>query len=100
MAQDLKRYGVDNKRRFTVKYPDGRIESFGTCDPKEDERFGIVKGEFLGEPAHFLVQYQHHDTDYSQPEKMRELLPEGTLIANGYYDHEWDEFVSPADWLK
>lgn len=100
MAESLKKFGVDGKKRFTLKYTDGRIESFGTCDDKEDERFNIVKGEFLNEVAYFLVQYQHHDTDYSQPEQQRELLPTGTLVANGYYEREWDEFVSPMEWLK
>lgn len=96
----VKKFGVENKKRFTIKYRDGRIESFGTCDPKEDERFGIVKGEILDVPKYFLVQYQLSDTDYTQPEKQRELLPDGALVANGYYSHEWDEFISPMDWLK
>ena len=100
MGESLKKFGVIGKKRFTVKYGDGRIESFGTCREEEDERFGIVKGEFLGNPAYYLVHYQLHDTNYSQPEKQRELLPDGALIANGYYQNEWDLFVSPMEWLK
>lgn len=96
MGESVKKFGVDGKKRFTIKYPYDTISRFGTCDPKEDERFDIVEknGEF------YLVQYQHRDYDYSQPEKQRALLPEGTLIANGYYDHEHDEFVSPKEWLE
>lgn len=107
----VKKFGCDNKKRFSVKYPDGRIERYGTCDPNDDERFRIVcfesgiwnmpgKENEIQKITSWLIQYQQHDLDYSQPEKQRQLLQEGTLIANGYYDHEHDTFISPADWLK
>jgi len=69
MVESVRRYGVDGKKRFSIKYPDGRIERYGTCDPKEDERFDILKGEILGVDKYFLTQYQKDDTDYSQPVK-------------------------------
>lgn len=97
MEHSVKKFASEiKKKRFTIKYPDGRIESFGTCNVNEDERFGI---EFWN-GIYFLTQYQLSDIDYSQPPKQRELLPEGSLVANGYYEHEWDEFVSPMDWLR
>jgi hypothetical protein len=99
------------KKRFSVKYPDGRIESYGTCREDEDERFGVIKSttmpdEFGNEPSFaretkfFLAKYQLHDIDYSQPPKERTLLPEGTMICNNYYEHERDEWVTPEIWLK
>lgn len=96
----VKKFGVDGKRRFTVKFPYGTTCRYGTCNPAEDERFGIVESEILGVTKYFLVQYQQHDYDYSQPEKQRALLPEGTLVANGYYNEEHDDFVTPEVWLK
>jgi len=84
------------KKRFTVKYPDGTVFRTGTCREEEDERFGIEYWNGL----YFLTQYQLNDIDYSQPPKERTLLPDGALVANGYYDNEHDEFVSPQDWLK
>lgn len=99
MGESVKKFGTDGKKRFTIKYPYGTISRFGTCDEREDERFGIVESEILGVTKYFLVQYQHRDTDYSQPEKQRALLPEGTLVANGYYAEENDDFVSPQEWL-
>lgn len=85
-----------NKKRFSVKYPDGKVERFGTCREEEDERYDIVCWNGL----HFLTQFQLHDTDYSQPPKHRILLPEGTLIANGYYDHEHDIWATPQEWIE
>jgi hypothetical protein len=93
-------FGCDGKKRFSVKYPDGTIFRTGTCDPKEDERHAIVESEILGVPKFFLVQYQQDDYLYEQPEKQRTLLPDGALIANGFYDKEHDEFVSPSEWIK
>jgi len=84
------------KKRFTVKYPDGTVFRTGTCREEEDERFGIEYRNGL----YFLTQYQLNDIDYSQPPKERTLLPDGALVANGYYDSDHDKFVSPEEWLK
>lgn len=96
MGESVKKFGVDGKKRFSVRHPDGTIQRFGTCNPDEDERFDINHWNGL----YFLVQYQQHDIDYSQPEKQRALLPKGSLIANGFYDHEHDEFVTPEQFLN
>lgn len=96
----MKRTGVDNKKRFTIKLSDGTTKSFGTCNPAEDERFDIVEGEIFGIKKYFLVQYQQHDIDYSQPERERTLLADDALVANGYYSHENDEFITPEKWLN
>jgi hypothetical protein len=103
-----KRVGVDNKKRFSIKYPDGTIFRTGTCNPKEDERFDVIEqpqkrdGENGIETysQYVLAKYLKDDFDYSQPDIGRTLLPEGTLIANGYYSHEHDEFVTPEEWVK
>jgi len=110
------------KKRFTVKFSDGKVFRTGTCREEEDERFGIEfqiiavgalvdgkkwdngfppeRAELVYETKFFLTQYQLNDIDYSQPPKERTLLPDGALVANGYYEAENDEFVSPSDWLK
>lgn len=106
----MRRFGTDGKRRFSIKYPDGRIERYGTCDPKEDERFGIVCiEEWYREPLaeegitgkrFFLAQYQKDDINYTQPIRQRFLLPDGVLVANGYYNNEHDEFITPEEWIN
>ena len=105
----MRKYGTEGKKRFTIKYHDGTIFQTGTCDPKQDERFDIIRtaspiqnneGSFQYDIQYWLVQYQKDDYDYSQPPKERTLLPDGTLVANGYYDHEWDEFVTPEQWVN
>lgn len=96
MGKGMKKYGVDGKKRFTIRYPDGTTESFGTCDPNDDERMAIEIRDGLP----FLVKYERGDLDYSKRSVERTLLPKGTLVANGYYDYEWDEFVSPHDFTQ
>lgn len=97
MGESVKKFASSIlKKRFTVKLPSGELRRFGTCREDEDERFDI---EFWN-GLYFLTQYQLDDVDYSNPPKKRELLPDGTLIANNYYDHEHDEFVSPQKWLE
>jgi hypothetical protein len=108
MGESVRQFGVDNKKRFTIKYPDGTVFRTGTCDPKEDERHDIIAQPQKRDGAngtetylqYVLTQYQKDDFDYSQPEKQRTLVPEGALVANGYYNHEWDDFVSPENWIK
>jgi len=99
----MKVFGVDGKWRFTIKYPDGKIAQYGTCDPKEDERMSIQMTVSPFGSGYEIKQYwlvRHQKDSYDSPEKERILLPDGTLIANGYYSHEWDEFVSPDVWLN
>ena len=91
----MKKYGVDGKRRFTIKYPDGALKQMGTCNPDESERFNII----LWDGLPFLCQYPKDDFDYSQKPTERTYLNKGTLVANGYYEKEWDEFVSPEEWV-
>lgn len=108
MGESVRKFGVDNKKRFTIKYPSGEIFRTGTCNPKDDERHDVIEVKQKRDGAngvetysqYVLAQYQQHDLDYSQPEKQRTLLPEGTMIANGYYDKEHDEFVEPEEWIK
>ena len=104
----MKRTGVDNKKRFSIKFPDGTIRRFGTCDPNDDERYDIIEVKQKRDGAngieiysqYVLAKYQKDDLDYSQPEKGRELLPDGTLVADGFYDAEHTEFVSPKEWIN
>ena len=75
--------GCLNKRRFSLKYPDGKIERYGSCDPKDDDRRNVSDGN----GGFYLI---HLNKDASLPPIGSEKLPEGTLWTNGYYDSEHD----------
>lgn len=103
----MRRTGVEGKQRFTLKYPNGDIQQYGTCNSAEDERMSIRMTESPIQNneggTEYIKQYwlvKHQKDSYELPERERTLLPDGTLIANGYYEKEWDEFVSPEEWLN
>ena len=80
--------GTLNRHRFSVKYPDGTIHRFGCCDPHNDTGRKIIEkdGKF------YLVSDPHGEGFASIKPK---LLEPGTLVANGYYDKEHDEWKPP-----
>ena len=88
----MRKFGVEGKLRFTVKQH-GQTFSYGTCNPAEDERMNIVEcgGKY------WLVKYEKDSYDV---EVGRSLLAEDTTVANGFYEREWDEFVTPEEWIK
>ncbi|MEK7500430.1 MAG: hypothetical protein AAB649_07585 [Patescibacteria group bacterium] len=92
----MKQFGTEGKKRFSLKYGEGNVVRFGTCDPNDDERMDIVRDE-LGQ--FFLVQYQKGATGYAEPPKQRTKLPEDVLATNGYYDHEHDGWRELQDFL-
>lgn len=81
--------GCNNKRRFSLKYPDGTIARFGSCDPKIDDGRKIrnVDGQF------YLDQSQDGFAFVCEGP-----LPIGTLWRNGYYDSEHDELKPLSEW--
>jgi hypothetical protein len=78
-----------NRRRFSLKYPDGRVERFGCCNPQEDDNRDIVG-------THFLVHKDKRGPEY--PDIGQTKLPEGTLWTNGYYDKEHDGWKPLSEW--
>ena len=88
-----KKYGVNEKKRFALKYPDGEIKRFGTCDPNDDDRVDI-KMMFEN---YYLAKY--NKDSYEDLEISLTLLPIGTLIANGFYDKELSEFNDLKTWI-
>lgn len=80
--------GCLNKRRFSLKFPDGIIDRFGCCDPKVDDRRNIVSGH--------LIHQDLRGEEY--PDIRQTKLPDGTLWTNGYYDKEHDGWKPLADW--
>ena len=82
-------FGCNNKRRFSLKYPDGRIERFGSCDPKEDDGRNIEFGN--GET--YLMQSQAGFA-FVPPK----LLHPDTLWTNGYYESEHDGWKPLSEW--
>ncbi len=84
--------GCNNKRRFSLKYPDGRIERYGSCDPKIDDGRTIMKLKTSG--GWFMSQ--------GQPESFPDLgtihLDSNVMWTNGYYDHEHDGWKRLEDW--
>lgn len=90
--------GANDKKRFSVKLPDGdvyhgEIWRYGTHNPKEDERsdLAIEGGRAV------LLRYPIES--YDLPVKHKIVLPEGTLAANGYYDHEHDGWKTVKEFL-
>ncbi len=87
----LRKYGVNGKRRFSLKYPDGTIRSFGTCDTKDiNDNKGIVSD--VNQRDYWLIDYEN--------EMCNEVLLIGTLATNGFYENEWDGWVSLEDFLN
>jgi hypothetical protein len=89
----MKHRGTLDRYRFTLKLPDGTLERYGCCDPKIDSGRNII--ESFG--SHWLVQ-RHIGEEH--PPVWPTRIMEGTTVANGYYDHEHDEFVPVAEFLR
>jgi len=83
--------GCLNKRRFSLKYPDGRIERYGDCNPQSDDRREIMQsdGKF----------YLHHISHGNLASTIGSVeLPAGTEWTNGYYDTEHDGWKPMEEW--
>jgi hypothetical protein len=39
----MRKYGVEDKPRFSVKWPNGEIERFGTCNTDDPDRSYITQ---------------------------------------------------------
>ena len=89
----MKRTGCLNRPRFTIRLPIGDMLRWGCCDPKQDSGRKIIA---VGDEFH-LVQF--HQGEFHPPVKPF-VIPKGSLVANGYYDKEHDEFVTPEEFLK
>lgn len=87
--------GCNNKRRFSLKYPDGTIARFGSCDPKIDDGREIINDKKCAytHETYFLVQGQPLLFPH-----FSEIIYDGTLWTNGYYDKEHDGWKPPSEW--
>lgn len=89
----MRQYGINGKKRFSLKYPDGRIRRYGTHDPKDDER----KDLRIEDGIAYLV---HYDLDSYKVERFKDALPDGTLATNGYYDYEHDGWTTIEEFIN
>jgi len=86
--------GYNGRRRFSLKYPDGRIERWGCCDPKIDSGRTIKE-----HPGGNL--YLHQDLcgcvfDVAGTV----ILTEEVMACNGYYDHEHDGWIPVREFYE
>ena len=80
----MRKFGTEDKPRFSIKWEDGTIESFGTCNPKDVDRsyIGVINGKY------YLLKIG------------KEFIPtpveltEGVRLCNGYYESERGEWVT------
>lgn len=86
----MRKYGVDKKPRFTIKFPDGVIESYGTCDERDDDRADIIEEE----GRFYLVKYKQNG------KILRDFLFPKTVVTNGFYDHEHTGWITPEEFIK
>lgn len=94
----MKQYGVNNRRRFTLKHADGTTQSFGTHNEKnERDNMQVMllaqrDGNGQRRPDEFVLW--DHDTNSGT------VLDNTTLATNGYYEHEWDGFVTLTEFIN
>jgi hypothetical protein len=86
----MRKYGVEDKPRFSVKWPNQTIERFGTCDPNDQDRSYITKIQ----SNIYLIKVGK--TGVVDPI----LLTEDVKVTNGYYDHEHEEWITPQEFLN
>jgi hypothetical protein len=86
----MRKFGVDKKPRFTIKFPDGVKESYGTCDPNDDDRADIVEEE----GRYYLVKYKQNG------KILKDFLFPKTLVTHGFYDHEHTGWMSPQEFVN
>jgi hypothetical protein len=91
--------GCNNKRRFSLKYPDGAVERFGSCDPKEDDDRIVVHLAKFGAEGAGVFYLCHPNVSHIHGFDKRREIPHGTLWANGYYDHEHDGWKPLSEWV-
>lgn len=86
--------GYNGRRRFSLLYPDGRIERWGCCDPKIDSGRTIKE-----HPGGIL--YLTQDTR-GLPFGPVDTLPlvEEIKACNGYYDHEHDGWIPVREYYE
>lgn len=83
------KFGTDNKYRFTIKYPDGTTERYGTCNHKDLNDNRVIEHYDLG---YLLVNKDNPD--------LNKWLPTDAEISWGYYDAEHDEFMPVSEFYK
>ena len=82
--------GCLNRKRFSLKYPDGHIERYGCCNPQEDDNMDIS--------GLYLRHKDKRGNEYPDVESAIRL-PEETLWTNGYYDKEHDGWKPLGEWV-
>jgi len=75
--------GSNNKRRFSLLMPQGRVERFGSCNPQDDDNALVV---FI-DGKYYIERYLVGDPDRVTS---RVELASTTQWTNGYYDKEHD----------
>lgn len=83
--------GYNGRKRFSLKFPDGSIQRWGCCDQNADS--GRTIEHVVLHDEYWLVQELHGE---NFPEPAGVLIPKGTMVCNGYYDHEHDDWL-PVD---
>lgn len=86
----MRKYGCDNKPRFTIKFPDGVTESFGSCDPRDDDHANIIEEE----GRFYLAKYKQNGKVF------KDFLFPRTLVTHGFYDHEHTGWITPEEFIK
>ena len=86
--------GVLNKKRFTVKFVSNNSQeiSFGDCNTNSNDNATISQNGATG--IYFL--------EFLNNEGLRVgfwPLPDDTLVCNGWYPQERDEFVPVKDFV-
>ena len=81
-----------NRKRFSLKYPDGTIARFGShnCHNDDGRNLAIRDGNVY-------LESDMHSQEH--PAIMPVLLPPETQAANGYYDYEWDRWVPVKEFV-
>ena len=84
-------FGYEGKKRFTLNIPGIGLVRYGTCERDTDDWRDLW---YDGEGW-----WIRHWTPTYGEEISKGKLPEGTQIANGFYDTEHDEFLWPDDFV-
>ena len=86
----MRRFGTEDKPRFTVKWKHGEVKRFGTCNNLDTDRTYIT--EF--EKRYFLI--------HVGKEGIVEIVElfDDVLISTGYYDTEHGEWMTPKEFVE
>jgi hypothetical protein len=85
----MRKYGVEDKPRFSVKWPNGEIERFGTCNTDDPDRSYITQIQ----DNIYLIKVGK--TGVVEPILLNDLVQ----VTNGFYDHEHTGWITPKQFL-